>query len=452
MVKRVLTSIITLAVLMGVLVACSGTTQVVAPTPEPEPEPIVEETPEEEVAEPLSTADQFELVKGGVVRLEADTCYGGSVGTGFLIDENHVVTVAHVVDEAQEIIAYVDNEVAIAEVVAIDLDRDLALLRTDIPVGSYYFSLGDFEYRTGDQISVIGFPLGLYLSLTVGTISNAEVSFDFLPLLTFMQIDAPANPGNSGGPVLNADGEVIGIVDWQISDTQGLNFAINVDSVDRIFNSWVDNTPISFPECGSQPVTEIAGPSTETEQTTTPAPTPTTPPANNQPPPPQPTPTPTPQPTPTPTPVPEPQGPTNVTASGSANGISVSWTPPQYIPRIGNQKPYSRGGIVSVLYFLGEGVDRPGGVVACSNLQVPNYDFTSSLVQEEPWNSESHHDSWNTQSFGIPTSDIFGGPIPETSIQNGQLTVKVKVEYYYEVDGGTWGWCAVSNSFTVPAS
>ena len=67
MVKRVLTSIITLAVLMGVLVACGGTTQVVAPTPEPEPEPIVEETPEE-VAGPLSTADQFELVKGGVVR------------------------------------------------------------------------------------------------------------------------------------------------------------------------------------------------------------------------------------------------------------------------------------------------------------------------------------------------------------------------------------------------
>ena len=92
-----------------------------------------------------------------------------------LIDENHIVTVAHVVDEAQEIIAYVDDEIAIAEVVAIDLDRDLALLRTDIPVGSYYFSLGDFEYRTGDQISVIGFPLGLDLSLTVGTISNAEV-------------------------------------------------------------------------------------------------------------------------------------------------------------------------------------------------------------------------------------------------------------------------------------
>ena len=157
MVKRVVTSIITVAVLMGVLVACSGTTQVVTPTSEPETS--------QEVTGPLSTADQFELVKGGVVRLEADTCYGDSVGTGFLIDENHVVTVAHVVDEAQEIIAYVNDEIAIAEVVAIDLDRDLALLRTDIPVGSYYFSLGDFDYRTGDSVSVIGFPLGLDLSL-----------------------------------------------------------------------------------------------------------------------------------------------------------------------------------------------------------------------------------------------------------------------------------------------
>ena len=79
MVKGVATSIITVAVLMGCLVACGGTTQVVAPTPEPEP--TVEETPEEEVAEPLSTADQFELVKGGVVRLEVATCEAGGIGT-----------------------------------------------------------------------------------------------------------------------------------------------------------------------------------------------------------------------------------------------------------------------------------------------------------------------------------------------------------------------------------
>ena len=231
---------VTVAVLMGVLVACGGSDS--------------------------ELADQFELVKGGVVRLEVATCEAGGIGTGFLIDENHIVTVAHVVDEAQEIIASVDDEIAIAEVVAIDRDRDLALLRTDIPFGSYYFSLGDFDYRTGDQITVIGFPLGLDLSLTVGTISNEEVSFDFLPLLTFMQIDAPANPGNSGGPVLNADGEVIGIVDWQISDTQGLNFAISVDSVDRIFSSWLDNTPISFPACGSgSPTTEAVTPTSRPE-------------------------------------------------------------------------------------------------------------------------------------------------------------------------------------------
>ncbi len=267
MIKRIIVSIVTVSVFVGTLFACSGTTQVVIPAPEPESS--FEET-SDEITEVLSAADQFELVKGGVVRLESATCDGSSVGTGFLIDESHVVTVAHVVREAQEIIAYVNNEIAIAEVVALDLDRDLALLRTDIPVGSYYFSLDDFDYRTGDQVSVIGFPRaarGLDLTLTVGTISNEEVIFEDLPLLTFMQIDAAANPGNSGGPVLNAYGEVIGILQGGFEDSEGLNFAISVNSVDRIYNSWLDNPPITKSNCDLGPTSNtglnIAGESIE---------------------------------------------------------------------------------------------------------------------------------------------------------------------------------------------
>jgi branched-chain amino acid transport system substrate-binding protein len=202
---------------------------------------------------PLDAADNFELAKNGVVRLEASTCTEDSIGTGFLINENQIVTVAHVVDGAQEIIAWIEEDVALAKIIAIDTERDLALLETDIPVGSHFFQLSDFEYRTGDEISIIGFPLGLEMSLTSGKISNDEIIFDSMPLVKFMQIDAPANPGNSGGPVLNASGEVIGIVDWQVSDAQGLNFAISTSSVDRIFESWMDNKPLPLTECSSSP-------------------------------------------------------------------------------------------------------------------------------------------------------------------------------------------------------
>ncbi len=208
----------------------------------------------------LSTSDLFELTRGGIARLEVSTCDGGGLGTGFMISEKQIVTVAHVVDGAEEILAIIDGEVAVAKILAIDVERDLALLETDIPFGSYYFSLGDFEYRTGDEVSVIGFPRGLDITLTKGTISNDNVKIPEFPLLTFVQIDAAANPGNSGGPVLNSQGEVIGILDMGLRESEGLNFAISVNTVDRIFNSWKDNQPISMSNCGYNFEPETANP------------------------------------------------------------------------------------------------------------------------------------------------------------------------------------------------
>jgi hypothetical protein len=224
-----------------------------------------------------SIADQFETVKGGVVRLEVATCVEDWIGSGFLIDENHIVTVAHVVEDAQNILVYVGDETAYAEIVGIDLNRDIALLETDVPVGSHYFELGEFEYRPGETVSLLGFPLGLDLSLTTGVISNADVTFDDLPLVHFIQIDAPANPGNSGGPVINSDGEAIGIVDWQLSNTQGLNFAISTNTVDRIFESWASNDTQELANCISDaalptptaPPRTTRPPATTTSTTTT---------------------------------------------------------------------------------------------------------------------------------------------------------------------------------------
>lgn len=222
-------------------IACAGTTS----TSEPSTDDITEA--ENKI---LSTSDLFELTRPGIARLEVLTCDGGGIGTGFMISERQMVTVAHVVEGAEEILAIIDDQIAVASIIGIDSERDLALLETDIPFGDYYFTLGDFDYRTGEEVSVIGFPRGLDITLTKGTISNDNVKIPEYPLLTFVQIDAAANPGNSGGPVLNSRGEVIGILDMGLRESEGLNFAISINTVDRIFNAWRDNSPISMTNCG----------------------------------------------------------------------------------------------------------------------------------------------------------------------------------------------------------
>ena len=203
--------------------------------------------------EPIKQFD-FETAMGGIARIEAEVCDGDSVGTGFMIDERHIVTVAHVIEGATSILVEVNGDLAEAVTVGFDQERDIALLRSDIPLGDQTFELQDIDYTTGDQIFAIGFPRGLDASLTTGVISNREVEFDFMPFSRFIQVDAPLNPGNSGGPVFNEAGDVIGVVDWGISESQGLNFAISAESVDKIVEAWIGEPAVTAGAC--EPVEE----------------------------------------------------------------------------------------------------------------------------------------------------------------------------------------------------
>ena len=217
-------------------------------------DPDADEAAGEVDSEPsLTPVDQFEFETaiGGIARIEAELCDGDSVGTGFMIDERHIVTVAHVIEGATSILVEVNGDLAEAVIVGFDKERDIALLRSDIPLGDQTFELQDIDYTTGDEVSAIGFPRGLDASLTTGVISNQEVEFDSMPFSRFIQVDAPLNPGNSGGPVFNEAGDVIGIVDWGLSESQGLNFAIAISSVDRIIGEWVGNAQVSSGDCAS---------------------------------------------------------------------------------------------------------------------------------------------------------------------------------------------------------
>ena len=239
---------------------CSQSQDEPANGPE-EPEVVEETTEDPDAGEPASDTPpepindfDFDTALGGIARIEAEVCEGSSVGTGFMIDERHIVTVAHVIEGSTSILVEVDGDLAEAVTVGFDKERDIALLRSDIPLGDRTFELRDIDYTTGDQIFAIGFPRGLDASLTTGVISNQEVEFDFMPFSRFIQVDAPLNPGNSGGPVFNDAGEVIGVVDWGLSESQGLNFAISAESVDKIVEAWIGEPAVTAGAC--EPVEE----------------------------------------------------------------------------------------------------------------------------------------------------------------------------------------------------
>ena len=178
-----------------------------------------------------------------VVRVETNACdpEDGALGSGYLIDATHVVTVAHVIENARGLGDYrdiavrsVDRGVTKARVVGIDPTRDLALLelKSSLAVTTAGAALG-LEFasrpaREGDAVVALGypdgFPLGSFQGHVVGL--NRSVTVDGRSLTGMLQYDASVTQGNSGGPVLSEDGRVVGLTDAGAEGTDALNLAI----------------------------------------------------------------------------------------------------------------------------------------------------------------------------------------------------------------------------------
>jgi S1-C subfamily serine protease len=170
------------------------------------------------------------------------TSKGTSTGSGFVISPSGVIlTNAHVISGAVKIeVAFANNQTVSARVVGKDPDDDLALLKVN-PDGLTLvpLPLGNSDtVAVGDPTYAIGNPFGLPRSLTTGVVSALQRSIqapnDF-EIDNVIQTDAPLNPGNSGGPLINAQGEVIGI-NSQIetggsgTGSVGIGFAIPIDT------------------------------------------------------------------------------------------------------------------------------------------------------------------------------------------------------------------------------
>jgi len=168
-----------------------------------------------------------------------------SLGSGVIIDaEGHILTNAHVVDKASKIfIALSDNQPELeAKLIGKDNRIDLAILQI-IKKGSYPFlppGRSD-DLLLGETIIAIGNPLGLGHSITTGIVSSLQrrIQIDRVHSSIFIQTDALINPGNSGGPLININGELIGINTAIARQAQGIGFSIPIDTAKRVMGDLI---------------------------------------------------------------------------------------------------------------------------------------------------------------------------------------------------------------------
>ena len=137
-----------------------------------------------------------------------------ALGSGFIIHEDgHIVTNAHVIDKASKILVRLDDGTEYeATVLATDSKTDIALLSIEADGALPAVAFGNSDVvRIGDVALAIGNPFGFGNSVTAGVISARQRDINAGPYDQFLQTDAPINRGNSGGPLFNIDGEVIGV-------------------------------------------------------------------------------------------------------------------------------------------------------------------------------------------------------------------------------------------------
>jgi S1-C subfamily serine protease len=161
-------------------------------------------------------------------------------GSGVVISgDGKIMTAAHVVHDRDEISVELQNgETAAARVVASEPDADISLIQLDrVPAGIAVARMADSDtVRVGDQVVVVGAPYGLTHSLSVGWISARwapNTVYRAMPLAEFFQTDAVINTGNSGGPMFNMAGEVVGVVSHNISKSggsEGLGFVVTMNT------------------------------------------------------------------------------------------------------------------------------------------------------------------------------------------------------------------------------
>ena len=186
-----------------------------------------------------------------------------SLGSGVIVDEAaHVITNHHVIAKADLIRAQLaDGRIADARIVGRDPDTDLAILQLDLKKNVPVMPLGHSDrLRVGDVVLAIGNPVGLSQTVTQGIVSaTGRGQLGVATFENFIQTDAPINVGNSGGALINANGELVGINTAVLAKNlgvEGIGFAIPVNLVrgvmseiltkGRVVRGWIGIVPVDI--------------------------------------------------------------------------------------------------------------------------------------------------------------------------------------------------------------
>ncbi len=169
-----------------------------------------------------------------------------SAGTGFVIDpQGRILTAFHIIKDRDQIMVALGTRQFPARLIGTAPQLDIALLQINIPKDELSpLALGTSQdLEVGQKVMAIGNAAGLGNSLTVGVVSAVKRSLDDSAIEledAFIQTDAAINPGNSGGPLFNSAGQVVGINDAILTNTQNMGFAIPIDLARSVIPDLID--------------------------------------------------------------------------------------------------------------------------------------------------------------------------------------------------------------------
>jgi S1-C subfamily serine protease len=215
----------------------------------------------------------YQRVSPGVVSILATIADSAATGSGFVYDlQGHIITNYHVIEDATDLeVDFPSGLKTRAEIVGTDLDSDLAVLKVDVAKEDLHpVPVGDSNQLTvGQTVIAIGNPFGLNGTMTVGIVSakgrtlesmrESSTSGSYFTAADLIQTDAAINPGNSGGPLLNLNGEVVGVNRAIRTDgtntsgeptNSGIGFAVASNIITRVVPELIDNGKYEYPYMG----------------------------------------------------------------------------------------------------------------------------------------------------------------------------------------------------------